>query len=72
MKNGVDNRAKTLGIMLRITGFCFFYSLTAANAVQLDFLKINHYCDGFERKMRRVGSIPTKLSLHKDFDEWTF
>ena len=35
------------------------------------FLKIDHYCGGFERKMKRVGSILTKLSFDKDFKVWT-
>ena len=33
------------------------------------FFKIDHYCGGFERKMRRVVLILTKLSFGKDFKE---
>ena len=50
----------------------FFVSLTASNLLPLDFLKIDHYCGGFECKMRRVGQILTKLSIAENFKEWTF
>ena len=36
------------------------------------FFKIDHYCGDFERKMRRVVLILTKLSFGEDFKEWTF
>ena len=35
-------------------------------------MKIDHYCGGFECKMRRVGQILTKLSIAENFKEWTF
>ena len=41
--------------------------LTAANGIQRDFSKLDHYYGGFERKMRRVGLILIKLSFDKDF-----
>ena len=34
------------------------------------FLKIYHYRRGFERKLRKVGLILTKLLFGKDFKEW--
>ena len=50
----------------------FFDGLTASNPLQLDFLKIDHYCGCFEYKMRRVGRILAKLSIAENFKEWTF
>ena len=40
--------------------------LTAA--VQLDVFKIDHYCRGFECKMRKVGLILIKLSSDEDYN----
>ena len=69
--------SKKLGSSITKSRFWTFLTvLTAENGVQLDFLsllyKIDHYCRGFERKMRRVGLILTKLSFDEDFKGWTF
>ena len=36
------------------------------------FLKIAHYCGGFEYEMRKVGQILTNLSIAENFKEWKF
>ena len=43
--------------------------LTAANAAQLEFVQIYHYCECLERKMRKVGLILTKLLFDKNFND---
>ena len=54
-----------------ITNYRFWGFFDGLTLLQIPFhwtfLKIDHYCGGFECKMRRVGQILTKLSIAENF-----